>query len=539
MKNDKNNKKMNLIFSIVIFAIILISILIIIVLFNRNYLNNIDFYLNGDEIIEIEKNSTWIDPKVNAYYNGDSILEKVIINDNVDIKTPGEYKVEYIIKKGLLKRKLVRKVIVTEIKDVLTLELKGDEEFYLRKGNEYIEPGFVAIFNGKDISNEVLVTGDVNINEDGEYLLKYSISKNSYNASKTRKVIVFSLNYKIELKDKQNYVKENTIIFSVNDDKYDYVILPNREKSTKMNISFPINSNGEYLFKIYDKYGGFVEEKIVIKNIDRELPTGSCIGYMHDSYTNIIVNANDDTGISGYEYIYGNNKSSLTKDNEYKYYENINSASVNIYDNLNNKTLVKCNMVDKSSIMAQSSYQSYTFIESTTGRKMKYWLYIPDNLTKRTFVPLMIYLHGDGSRGDNINLVNNYAYPKYIKNGEKYPFMMIAPQINYETNWTGEVTYKRLMNLINEIISNYNVDTKKIILAGGSSGGGGVYKIISAYPRFFSCGVIGSGIYDSAYRKFASNLIYTPMWVFHGTEDKNVYYPGVKSFAEYINTFSY
>ena len=114
--------------------------------------------------------------------------------------------------------------------------------------------------------------------------------------------------------------------------------------------------------------------------------------------------------------------------------------------------------------------------------------------------------------------------------------MMIAAQINYETNWTHEGTYQRLMRLVDEIISRYNVNTKKIILAGGSSGGGGAYKITSAYPNYFSCTVIGSGMYDSVYRNFANKLTNTPMWIFHGTKDSNISYSSVKSFAEYINS---
>ena len=531
---DDETKKKKIIVGIIAFLIISLFIFLAVYITNNNYINNVNFKLNGASAVEIEVGTNWTDPSVIATYKGKSIISKVEINNNVNVSIPGQYKIIYTIKKGFSKKTLTRIVIIKAKNDSFILDLKGDSTVYILKGSRYIEPGYNASYSNIDVSNEVKVYGNVNINVPGEYILKYSISKNGYSREKLRTIIVSNFDYQIRVENTAGYVSENKIIFTTTDANYDHVLLPDGNISYSNSVSYTVKTNDEYLFIIYSKLG-FSDKKIIeINNIDVSNPTGSCIAYLYDSYTNVVVNAKDDSGVTSYEYLYGNKKSEKISKNEFKYYENINEVSVNIYDKAENKTNIKCSSIDKSSSVS-SSYKSYTFVDPTTSRQMKYWLYIPDNLTNRNSVPLMIYLHGDGGRSDNINDVNLYAYPRFIKDGTKYPFMMIAPQINYDTNWTNESTYQRMMKIVDYIIENYNVNTKKIILAGGSSGGGGAYKITSAYPNYFSCTVVGSGIYSSSYRNFASQLTNTPMWVFHGTED-GIDHNSVKSFAEYINS---
>lgn len=524
--NEMRTKKI----IVFIIGILIISLFIFLVIYlgNKNYISNVEFKLNGPSVIEIEEGTIWQDPLVIANYKGKSIISEVEISGNVNVAVPGQYKITYIIKKGFSENKLTRIVLVKVKNDNFILNLKGNSTIYISKGSEYKEPGYNAYYNNLDVSKDVIVSGYVNTLIPGEYSLKYSVLKNGYSREKIRLINVVEFKYQLEL------IERNKIIFKTTDSNYDHILLPDNNVSYSNNVTYEVKKNGEYKFIIYNKLG-FVETKTIkVTNADVTAPTGTCIAYLYDNYTNVVVNASDDGEIDGYEYSYGSKKSGKISKNEFKYYENINEVNVNIYDKADHKTNIKCTTIDKSSSVL-SSYKSYTFVDPTTSRQMKYWLYIPDNLTARNSVPLMIYLHGDGGRSNNINDVNLYAYPRFIKDGTKYPFMMIAPQINYDTNWTNETTYQRVMRIVDYIIENYNVNTKKIILAGGSSGGGGAYKITSAYPNYFSCTVVGSGIYSSSYRNFASQLINTPMWVFHGTED-GIDHGSVKSFAEYINS---
>lgn len=67
------------------------------------------------------------------------------------------------------------------------ITLLESDEITIYKNSEYIEPGYIAIDkNNKDVTSEVKVSGIVNTNEVGEYLIKYEIKKEK----KIRKVKV-------------------------------------------------------------------------------------------------------------------------------------------------------------------------------------------------------------------------------------------------------------------------------------------------------------------------------------------------------------
>ena len=530
--NKKYNKYIYCILFVVLTAIIGIYIM------NKKELNSLFFKMNGDSEINLYLNEIYEDHGVSVIKNGVDISDKVVTNSNLNTTKSGQYYIKYTLKHGLAIKTIIRTINVVDIaRESFYITLNGSSNVYLPNGCEYEELGATAfdIIDG-DISSKIVIDGAVNANIDGQYEITYLVI-NSKNIQRTiiRKVIVYSLNVDLQLQD-VNIVKDGTfIVLNTSDKLYYYTVTPNGYKNVNNNFSYYITQNGTYEFKIYDLYGNSMVKMIEVHNIDTELPTGTCTGTMYDSYTDLVVDAYDDLGISGYIYKYGSNKTVKLTSNTYRYTELINEATVIVYDMAGNTTNVVCEMNDKSQ-STSSGYMALSFKNPDGNRVMQYWLYIPKNVSIRNKAPLLIYLHGDGSRGSDVNLVTNYAFPKFIKEGTDYPFMMIAPQINNETNWTSENTIELLMKLVNYITSTYNVDTDRIMLSGGSSGGGGGYVITAKYPHLFSCTVIGSGMYDSSYRKIANNLIYTPMWIFHGMEDTHISYSSVKSLAEYINS---
>lgn len=80
---------------------------------------------------------------------------------------------------------------------VLTLE--GDATLVLDKGSSYEEPGYTAILNGEDVSGQVVVSSNVNMNASGVYSIGYSIvNKDGFSSSASRTVIVLDLNHPVE-----------------------------------------------------------------------------------------------------------------------------------------------------------------------------------------------------------------------------------------------------------------------------------------------------------------------------------------------------
>ena len=77
-----------------------------------------------------------------------------------------------------------------------TITLKGANPQFVNKGTAYVDPGYTADDDvDGDISNEVKVSGTVDVNTEGTYELKYNVAdkagNNADEKSRTVKVLVF------------------------------------------------------------------------------------------------------------------------------------------------------------------------------------------------------------------------------------------------------------------------------------------------------------------------------------------------------------
>jgi predicted peptidase len=130
---------------------------------------------------------------------------------------------------------------------------------------------------------------------------------------------------------------------------------------------------------------------------------------------------------------------------------------------------------------------------------------------------LLLFLHGAGERGNNLEMVKKWGPPKIIANGEEMPFIVVSPQCPKGEFWNSFL----LKKLLDEVIEEYNVDKSRIYLTGLSMGGYGSFDLAMAYPDIFAAvaPVCGGGNTSMAFRM--KNI---PAWVFHGKLDKAVPY---------------
>jgi len=147
--------------------------------------------------------------------------------------------------------------------------------------------------------------------------------------------------------------------------------------------------------------------------------------------------------------------------------------------------------------------------------KSQYWLYLPDEYgkTKKKW-PLILFLHGAGERGSNLNKVAKHGPPKLAKQGKKFPFIIVSPQCPANYWWPTEV--EMLNALLDEIIEKYNVDTDRVYLTGLSMGGFGSWSLGCRNPERFAAiaPICGGG---QPY--VAGKLKDVPVWAFHGAKD--------------------
>jgi len=150
----------------------------------------------------------------------------------------------------------------------------------------------------------------------------------------------------------------------------------------------------------------------------------------------------------------------------------------------------------------------------TKTASLKYLLYLPVGYESEDSWPLMIFLHGYGERGDNLELVKKHGMAKLIEAGQDFPFIIASPQCPDTTVWPEQVD--ELNGLIDSLIAEFNVDTSRVYLTGLSMGGYGTWYLASRYPEKFAaivpiCG--GGGWWMPGALK---NI---PAWVFHGDAD--------------------
>jgi len=183
--------------------------------------------------------------------------------------------------------------------------------------------------------------------------------------------------------------------------------------------------------------------------------------------------------------------------------------------------LIGCAQMEKGkmSSVPPGSQHSQMFEKTITKTiTCKYLLFLPEDYgKKRQRWPLIMFLHGAGERGSDLEKVKKHGPPKIIEKQKDFPFIVISPQCPEDDWWTEKVEV--LINLLDDIVSRYKVDKERIYLTGLSMGGYGTWSLASAYPERFAAiaPICGGGS-----RVMAMRLKDIPIWVFHGAKDKTV-----------------
>lgn len=149
--------------------------------------------------------------------------------------------------------------------------------------------------------------------------------------------------------------------------------------------------------------------------------------------------------------------------------------------------------------------------------ELGYWLYLPKDYIKVDKEwPLLMFLHGGGEKGDNINRVLIHGPARLASEGKDFPFIIISPQCPREYSWTDIMD--ELIALYDHISDSYSVDKNRLYITGLSMGGSGTWALIEKYPEKFAAAapICGSGGNKRIARRRLKNL---PIWVFHGAKD--------------------
>lgn len=170
-----------------------------------------------------------------------------------------------------------------------------------------------------------------------------------------------------------------------------------------------------------------------------------------------------------------------------------------------------------SSLRAEDSPGTQTTAQLDTQVKVHlgYLIYLPKNYERKPSWPLMLFLHGAGERGDDLELVKKHGPPKLIAAGKEFPFIVISPQCP-KGKWWEPI---ELVALLDEISSKYKVDPDRIYVTGLSMGGFGSWRLAAYAPERLAAiaPICGGG---ETY--WAKEFPHLPVWAFHGAKDTGV-----------------
>lgn len=167
-------------------------------------------------------------------------------------------------------------------------------------------------------------------------------------------------------------------------------------------------------------------------------------------------------------------------------------------------------------------------MEKRVYEKLDYVVRMPAEFSSEEKYPLVIYLHGAGGRGRDLDVI--YEHP-FFKDTEEWlkGAISIAPQC-YEDSWFS--IFEQLQDFVAHVISWACVDASRVYLVGASMGGYATWQLAMSKPELFAAilPICGGGMYWNAGR-----LMHMGVWAFHGDEDGTVLLEESKKMVNAVN----
>lgn len=148
---------------------------------------------------------------------------------------------------------------------------------------------------------------------------------------------------------------------------------------------------------------------------------------------------------------------------------------------------------------------------------IKYLISYPKGFREDEKYPLVIFLHGAGTRGESTEkLRNNSCVQNLLQRQDARGYVLLAP-LCPRGNWY------EWMNILVHLVKTYRetayIDETRVHLTGNSMGGYGTWSLSTLYPEWFASAmpICGGGI-----PAFSKKLVNLPIRSFHGLCDKLV-----------------
>jgi predicted peptidase len=181
-----------------------------------------------------------------------------------------------------------------------------------------------------------------------------------------------------------------------------------------------------------------------------------------------------------------------------------------------------------SNAAAQESKSGLLTRTVTVGKESyTYQVFVPAQLAGKRDVPVILFLHGIGQRGEGGFLPAGGAAGAFARQYlEQIPAVSLLPQCRGGRYWHDPEMERMVMAEVGQTLSEFSADPKRLYVAGVSMGGFGAWHLASEHAGKFAavvsiCGGSPLTVGDR-YTPVARKVGRTPVWVFHGSDDRVV-----------------
>lgn len=169
-------------------------------------------------------------------------------------------------------------------------------------------------------------------------------------------------------------------------------------------------------------------------------------------------------------------------------------------------------------LCAQHSDFMVKIFQSANNDRLLYRELLPQQIEQDKKYPLVLFLHGAGERGSNNSSQLQHGSMQFTNpvNREAYPSYVLFPQCPKDKYWAPSTRPSKfdvnqfplsdsissplslVVELLEETIKQYPIDTNRIYVVGLSMGGMGTYDIVIRKPNKFAaavaiCGAVNPG----------------------------------------------
>lgn len=199
-------------------------------------------------------------------------------------------------------------------------------------------------------------------------------------------------------------------------------------------------------------------------------------------------------------------------------------------------SLIACSVLATGIVWGEdvrTAYQPHVF--ESEGKSLPYRLLAPARIEAGKTYPLVVFFHGAGERGTDNEKQLVHGAKEFLtpERREKYPCFVLVPQCPNDKRWV-EVDWGGLEHrmpeepsepmqltfaLLDRLVKELPVDTRRIYVTGLSMGGFGTWDAIQRRPEFFAAAVPVCGGGDE---RLAEKIAHVPVWAAHGDQDTAV-----------------